>query len=128
MRRCRFLKEDNCSIVDIKDNEVFLFDKKIIVMVNTETDWLNTRMTFYYTKNVDSNDPIYWEKLSLPLNVGMEVINAFHDVDEENKRKIESLFVSGDSNNTELGGKNKKKSVPKQKNTSGVSGTSKKKG
>jgi hypothetical protein len=128
MRRCRYLKEDNCSIVDIRDNEVFLFDKKIIVIANTETDWLHARMIFYYTKNVDSNDPIYWEKLALPLNVGMEVINAFHEVDQENQRRIESLFVSDNSNNNELGVKNKKKNVPKQKNTSGVTGTTKKKG
>lgn len=124
IRKSRYLKEDNCSIVRIEDNEVFIFGKKIVVVANTATDWKRGIMHFYYTKETDLV-PLHWEDLELPMLVGMEVINAFEEIQQENKRKVESLFAPHPTN-SDLGSNKKKGKVPSKKNTSGVSGTKKK--
>lgn len=96
-RKSRYNLNDNCSIVQIKDGQIYLFGKRIYNIVNPRIDYPNGYVEFYQC-DPDKGDPQSLNqasqprKINLDLLIGWEVIHAFDEIDKQNLVKIEGLF------------------------------------
>lgn len=107
-RSCSFVEAPNCSVAQIREGRIFVFRYEIYPVTNSEVNYSEGQVRFYYSnknknksKTMDTwhslNQAITTANLSetvllLPLNIAFEVFKAFEELDEENERKIRSLF------------------------------------
>lgn len=100
-RSCKFVNADNCSVVRIIDNEVYLFNDWLFHVENTPVDHLKGIATFFRVRGQGrfsiNQDPqillgeAMEQQLSIPLNIAYEVFAAYQDINEENRRRLTNL-------------------------------------
>lgn len=101
-RTSQSLKDENpnCSIAQIREGRVFVFGWPIYNVVNSEIDYSKGKAIFYkemdnwhsLNQAVETND-ISKTVLLLPLNIACEVFKAFQEIDKENERRVEKIFL-----------------------------------
>lgn len=93
-------KQPNCSLVQIHDNEVYLFNHKIYNTIgNFIIDYAEDRALIFVSNGIESSlnqdpaAPLDETKaiLQVPLNIFIEVIKAFEEVQLENIRRVNKL-------------------------------------
>ena len=103
-RNCSLLRDersaaDACSIVRIIENEVSIFGIRLYNTINPDFDYSKGTITFFVQRNGDEhslNQSVDGspKRLSVPYNIGVEIIHAMQELDKENERRIESLLAS----------------------------------
>lgn len=98
-RRTSYNDAPNCSLARIKDNRVFIFDRELYNTNNTNIDYSKGKGIFIYkgirdSLNQDPDAPRReFETVEIPLLLSFEIFKAFKELDEENDRKVKSLFT-----------------------------------
>lgn len=89
----------NCSIAQIRDNKVMLFERELLYTIDPIIDYTKGNALFFYKTDRDSlnQDPAApraeFETVEIQLNCAFEIYKAFEEIDKENERRIEKIFL-----------------------------------
>ena len=96
-RNSAYVDSPNCSICQICEGQATVFGRRIYSTANTEIDYTKGEAKFYEVEHLHSlNQSIDNPKpkvFYLPLLTAWEVFNCFSEIDKENVRRVETLFL-----------------------------------
>ena len=96
-RSCKYTESPNCSVAQIREGSCVVFGKQLYTTVDSEIDYSHDSVTFYVVEDIHSlNQSIDNPKpavLHIPLNIAWEVFKTFEELDKENERRIEKIFL-----------------------------------
>ena len=103
VRQSQYIAPDeaNCSVVHIIDNDVYIFNNRLYNTLNNPVQYSADKVLFFRhdsseRDSLNQEDSKATKKshktIELPLNQAFEVFHCFNLINEENQKRINSLF------------------------------------
>lgn|SRR5215831_1425943 len=93
-RKCRFANSDNCSVVQIRNGCVFVFNQEIYNITNPDINHVEGYARFFYKGEYYSLNQagVLENEVTFPLNITYEILNAFKELDKQLSDQIDGMF------------------------------------
>lgn len=97
LRNSKYVKAPNCSVIQIRDSQVYFLKTRLYNTVDSEIDYSKGYVEFYEMDNLHSLNQAaeavsQFKTIHLSLNIAFDVFQAFKEVDEENVERVKQLL------------------------------------